>query len=85
MTTLILVWIFFGLLNFYTMKRADGVSGDNPPHGVYWVRGRECFSLFASFVSGPIVLPFTVWAFRDWRRLSRVRIDMVDKSTSTER
>ncbi len=52
------------------MKKADKAAGENPPYGVYWVRKKEIPMAFVSFIAGPCCIPFTIWAFHEWKRLS---------------
>lgn len=62
------LWIPFGLLNFYVMKKADQAANDNPPFGVYWVKHKEARTFLVSLTCGLLCLPFTLWAAYEWKK-----------------
>lgn len=65
------LWILFGLLNFRIMQKTDELSKNNPPFGIYWVKGRGSWVAIGSLIAGFFCLPFTIWAGYDCYKLSR--------------
>lgn len=71
LTVILVLWIPFGLLNLYIMKKADqAVKHNSPPFGFYWIKNEEVFGAVASIAGGFACLPFTLWAAYEWYRLS---------------
>jgi len=69
--TVVVLWILYGLLNLFIMKRADKIAKDNPPCGVYWLKNWGTLKLVLAVLVGFCSLPFTIWAACDWYRLSK--------------